>query len=40
MPRIVGMGRALEMILTGRILEAEEAHSWGLLNEVVAPGPI
>ncbi len=38
LPRIVGMGRALEMILTGRILEAEEAHSWGLLNEVVPPG--
>ncbi len=38
LPRIVGMGRALEMILTGRILETEEAHAWGLLNEVVAPG--
>lgn len=38
MPRIVGMGRALELILTGRIIEAEEALSWGLLNEVVAPG--
>jgi enoyl-CoA hydratase len=38
MPRIVGMGRALEMILTGRVLEADEAHAWGLLNEVVAPG--
>ncbi len=38
LPRIVGMGRALEMILTGRVLEAAEAHSWGLVNEVVAPG--
>jgi enoyl-CoA hydratase len=37
-PRIIGMGRALEMILTGRIVEAEEALSWGLVNEVVAPG--
>ncbi len=37
LPRIVGMGRALEMILTGRILEAGEAHAWGLLNEVVPP---
>ncbi len=36
LPRIVGMGRALEMILTGRILEAPEALSWGLVNEVVA----
>lgn len=38
LPRIVGMGRALEMILTGRVLEAAEAHSWGLLTEVVADG--
>ncbi len=38
LPRIVGMGRALEMILTGRIVEAPEAHGWGLLNEVVPPG--
>lgn len=38
LPRIVGMGRALEMILTGRILEAPEAHGWGLLNEVVPAG--
>jgi enoyl-CoA hydratase len=38
LPRIVGMGRALEMILTGRIVEAEEAHGWGLLNEVVPAG--
>ena len=38
LPRIVGMGRALEMILTGRILESDEAHQWGLLNEVVGPG--
>jgi enoyl-CoA hydratase len=38
LPRIVGMGRALEMILTGRLVEAAEAHSWGLVNEVVAEG--
>jgi enoyl-CoA hydratase len=38
LPRIVGMGRALEMILTGRVIEAGEAHDWGLVNEVVAPG--
>jgi enoyl-CoA hydratase len=38
LPRVVGMGRALEMILTGRALEAEEAHRIGLVNEVVAPG--
>jgi len=38
LPRIVGMGRALELILTGRPVEMEEAHRIGLVNEVVAPG--
>jgi enoyl-CoA hydratase len=38
LPRVVGLGRALELILTGRPVEAEEAHRIGLVNEVVAPG--
>ncbi|MGN6586287.1 MAG: crotonase/enoyl-CoA hydratase family protein [Solirubrobacterales bacterium] len=38
LPRVVGMGRALEMILTGRPVEAEEAARIGLVNEVVEPG--
>jgi enoyl-CoA hydratase len=38
LPRVVGMGRALDMIITGRIVEAEEALAMGLLTEVVAPG--
>jgi enoyl-CoA hydratase len=38
LPRTVGMGRAMEMILTGRIVEAAEAREMGLLNEVVDPG--
>ena len=36
--RVVGMGRALELILTGRVVGAAEALSWGLLTEVVPPG--
>src|SRR5919198_2668566 len=36
--RIVGMGRALDLILTGRIVDAEEALGMGLLTEVVPPG--
>jgi enoyl-CoA hydratase len=38
LPRIVGMGRALDMILSGRIVDAEEALEMGLLTEVVEPG--
>jgi enoyl-CoA hydratase len=38
LPRVVGMGRALELILTGRPVEAEEARQIGLVNEVTAPG--
>jgi enoyl-CoA hydratase len=38
LPRIVGLGRALDLILTGRIIDAAEAHSMGLVNEVVADG--
>ncbi len=35
--RLVGKGKALEMILTGKIIEAEEAKMIGLVSEVVAP---
>ncbi|HTU77667.1 MAG TPA: crotonase/enoyl-CoA hydratase family protein [Solirubrobacteraceae bacterium] len=38
LPRIVGLGRALDLILSGRLIDAREALSMGLLTEVVAPG--
>jgi enoyl-CoA hydratase len=38
LPRIVGMGRGLDMILSGRIVDADEALAIGLLTEVVSPG--
>ena len=38
LPRIVGLGRALDMILTGRIVPGEEALEMGLVNEIVPPG--
>ncbi len=35
LPRIVGKHRAMELILTGRHLTAQEAYAWGLVNRVV-----
>ena len=38
LPRIVGLGRALDIILSGRMVAAEEALDIGLVNEIVPPG--
>jgi enoyl-CoA hydratase len=38
MARVVGLGRALDLILTGRMIEASEALAMGLLTEVVPEG--
>jgi enoyl-CoA hydratase/carnithine racemase len=38
LPRVVGLGRALDLILSGRPVDAEEAHRIGLVSEVVPAG--
>jgi enoyl-CoA hydratase len=38
LPRIVGLGRALDLIITGRIIDAGEAMGMGLLTEIVPEG--
>jgi enoyl-CoA hydratase len=38
LPRLVGRGRALDMMLTAREVTADEAHAIGLLDRVTGPG--
>lgn len=38
LPRVVGLGRALDMILTGRAVDAETAERWGLVTRLVDEG--
>lgn len=38
LPRIVGLGRAKELVFSGRILDAEEAYGFGLFERLVEPG--
>lgn len=35
--RLIGKGRAMDLCLTGRFINAETALNWGLVSEVVAP---
>ena len=36
LPRRIGLGRALELTLTNRVLSAQEAFDWGIVNQVVS----
>jgi enoyl-CoA hydratase len=38
LPRVVGLGRALDLIITGRTVAADEALLMGLVNEIVPAG--
>ena len=37
LPRIIGHGRASELLYTGRVMTAEEGERWGFYNRLVAP---
>jgi enoyl-CoA hydratase/carnithine racemase len=37
LPRLIGQGRAAELLYTGRALAADEGLSWGFFNQIVAP---
>ncbi|MFW9968733.1 MAG: crotonase/enoyl-CoA hydratase family protein [Candidatus Odinarchaeota archaeon] len=38
LPRLIGLSRAMDMILTGRPVTADEAYMWGLANRIVENG--
>jgi enoyl-CoA hydratase/carnithine racemase len=37
LPRIIGSGRAAELLYTGRVMTADEGDRWGFYNRVIAP---
>jgi enoyl-CoA hydratase/carnithine racemase len=40
LPRIIGQGRASELLFFGRTMSAEEGLAWGYFNEIVAAGEL
>jgi enoyl-CoA hydratase/carnithine racemase len=40
LPRIVGQGRAAELLFTGRSMAGDEAHQWGFYNRLCEPGSL
>ncbi|MCB1760258.1 MAG: enoyl-CoA hydratase/isomerase family protein [Gammaproteobacteria bacterium] len=40
LPRLIGRGRTMELMMTGRQISAEEARDWGLVNHVYPSGEL
>ena len=40
LPRVIGHGRASELLLTGRSMSAEEGENWGWFNAIFEPGQL
>jgi enoyl-CoA hydratase/carnithine racemase len=40
LPRIIGQGRASELLYTGRVMTAEEGRDWGFFNGLADPGKV
>jgi enoyl-CoA hydratase/carnithine racemase len=40
LPRIIGYGRASELLFTGRVMKGEEAERWGFFTRLCAPGAV
>jgi enoyl-CoA hydratase/carnithine racemase len=37
LPRLIGQGRASELLYTGRSMSADEGHAWGFFNRLAEP---
>jgi enoyl-CoA hydratase/carnithine racemase len=40
LPRVIGQGRAAELLFTGRVMSAEEGERWGFFNRLVEPATL
>ncbi|MBH88595.1 MAG: enoyl-CoA hydratase [Pelagibacterales bacterium] len=40
LPRLIGQGRAAELLYTGRVMSPEEGDKWGFYNKIVSPSEL